>query len=389
MSFRVRMPIAPPASLALLPAGGPACIEWAGNVNMASLASTGSTSARERIRDRALIRAWLVLVAAMIVAMVVVGGATRLTHSGLSITEWQPIHGVVPPLNDAEWQEEFAKYRQIPEFRLINPDMTLAQFKGIFWWEWAHRLLGRLIGVVVLVPLIGLWMGGRIESALKPKLIAIFLLGGLQGAVGWWMVASGLVERTDVSQYRLATHLTLACAILAYVVWVAQGLRPARTEPAPAAVRRVAALMVALAFVQIFLGGLVAGLDAGLTLNTWPLMDGSLVPSGLLAQSPAWVNVFENVTTVQFDHRLGAYLLFALALGHAFQVRNTGLAGSAWLVAALVTVQAGVGIATLVSVVPLPLALLHQFGAVAVLIAAVTHLRAASLTKSVDAMAIV
>jgi heme a synthase len=389
MSFRVRSPIAPPASLALLPAGGPACIEWAGKLNMASVAGTGSTSVRDHTRDRALIRAWLALVAVMIVAMVVVGGATRLTHSGLSITEWQPIHGVVPPLNDAEWQEEFAKYRQIPEFRLIKPDMTLGAFKGIFCWEWAHRLLGRLIGVVVLVPLIGLWVSGRIESALKPKLVGIFLLGGLQGAVGWWMVASGLTERTDVSQYRLATHLTLACAILAYVVWVAHGLRPARANPAPAGVRRVAALMVALVFIQIFLGGLVAGLDAGLTFNTWPLMDGRLVPSGLLAQSPAWINVFENFTTVQFDHRLGAYLLFALTLGHAFQARNTSAADSAWLIAGLVTAQAGLGVATLVSVVPLPLALLHQFGAVVVLIAVVAHLRAASLTKSVDAMAIV
>ncbi len=390
MSFRVRLPIAPPASLALLPAQGPACIEWAGNVNMASLADTGSTIAPDRSRNRALVRVWLMVVAAMIVAMVVVGGATRLTHSGLSITEWQPIHGVVPPLNQAEWQEEFAKYQQIPEYKLLNTDMTLAQFKGIFWWEWAHRLLGRLIGVVVLVPLIGLWASGRIESALKPKLVAIFLLGGLQGAVGWWMVASGLTERTDVSQYRLATHLTLACAILAYVVWVARGLKPARiAESVPAGVRGVAVLVVALAFVQIFLGGLVAGLDAGFTLNTWPLMDGNLVPSGLFAQSPAWINVFENVTTVQFDHRLGAYLLFALTLGHAVQARRTSLAGSAWLLFALVTVQVGLGIATLVTVVPLPLALLHQLGAVVVLIAAVAHLRAASLTKSVDAMAIV
>ncbi len=389
MSFRVRLPIAPPASLALLPAQGPACIEWAGNLDMASVAGTDATTSRDRSRDRALIYAWLVVVAAMIVAMVVVGGATRLTHSGLSITEWQPIHGVVPPLNDAQWQEEFAKYQQIPEYRLINPDMTLAEFKGIFWWEWAHRLLGRLIGVVVLVPLIGLWASGRIETALKPKLVVIFLLGGLQGAVGWWMVASGLTQRTDVSQYRLATHLTLACIILAYVVWVARGLKPVRAESAPVGVRWVAALVVALAFIQIFLGGLVAGLDAGLTLNTWPLMDGSLVPSGLFTRSPAWVNVFENVTTVQFDHRLGAYLLFALALGHALQARNTSVAGSAWLLVALVTVQAGLGIATLVTVVPLPLALLHQLGAVIVLIAAVAHLRAATLAKPVDALSIV
>ncbi len=356
---------------------------------MASIAGARPTIVRDRDRDRALIRVWLMVVAAMIMAMVVVGGATRLTHSGLSITEWQPIHGVIPPLNQAQWQDEFAGYQQIPEYRLLNPDMTLSQFKGIFWWEWAHRLLGRLIGVVVLVPLVGLWVAGRVEPALKPKLVAIFLLGGLQGAVGWWMVASGLSVRTDVSQYRLATHLTLACIILAYVVWVVRGLKPSQTELVPAAVRRVAGLIVALVFVQIFLGGLVAGLDAGFTLNTWPLMDGSLVPSGLFTQSPAWANVFENVTTVQFDHRLGAYLLFALTLGHAVQARRTAVAGAAWVLAALVTAQAALGIATLVNVVPLPLALTHQFGAVVVLVAAVNHLRAASLTMAADAPAIV
>ncbi len=193
---------------------------------------------RERGRDRAVVRAWLALVALMIVAMVVVGGATRLTHSGLSITEWQPIHGVIPPLNDAEWQDEFAKYQQIPEYQQINRGMTLAEFKGIFWWEWAHRLLGRAIGAVVLIPLIGFWITGRVEPALKPKLVAIFLLGGLQGAVGWWMVSSGLSERTDVSQYRLATHLTLAAAILAYVVWVIRGLAPSPLSGARRRLRR-------------------------------------------------------------------------------------------------------------------------------------------------------
>ncbi len=156
--------------------------------------------------------------------MVAVGGATRLTHSGLSITEWQPIHGVIPPLNAAEWQEEFAKYQQIPEYKVLNQGMTLPEFKGIFWWEWSHRLLGRLIGFVVLLPLIFFWATGRIERSMVPKIVAMIVLGGLQGAIGWWMVASGLAVRTDVSQYRLATHLTFACLILAYVVWVARGL---------------------------------------------------------------------------------------------------------------------------------------------------------------------
>jgi cytochrome c oxidase assembly protein subunit 15 len=373
----------------LLPAGGPACIDWPENPTMTSLAGTHPSVAPSRERDRALVRGWLVVVAALIVAMVVVGGATRLTGSGLSITEWQPIHGVVPPLNEAEWQEEFAKYQQIPEFRVINPEMSLAEFKGIFWWEWAHRLLGRLIGVVVLVPMIALWASGRIETALKPRLVAIFLLGGLQGAVGWWMVASGLAERTDVSQYRLAVHLTLACAILAYVVWVARSLAAERSAAVSSGMKAVAGLIVAVAVVQIFLGGLVAGLNAGLAYNTWPLMDGAVIPSGLLAQSPTWTNLFENIATVQFDHRLGAYLLFALAIVHAVQARKSTAAFGATVLAALVTVQAGLGIATLVAGVPLPLALLHQLGAVAVLVAAVAHRRGMSPALPYDAKPIV
>ncbi len=378
MNFRVRVPIAIPQPFALLPAGGPACIEWPGSLTMASLAGTDSVVLRDRARNRAIVRWWLVVVAAMIVAMVVVGGATRLTGSGLSITEWQPIHGVVPPLNQTQWQEEFAKYKQIPEFHLVNPDMTLAGFKGIFWWEWAHRLLGWLIGVVVLVPLIGLWASGHLERAMKPRLIALFALGGLQGAIGWWMVASGLVNRTDVSQYRLAIHLTFGAAILAYVVWLARGLGARPWQAVPAGVRRVAVVIVVVAFVQIFLGGLVAGLDAGRTFNTWPLMDGRLIPSGLFIQSPVWRNFFENVGTVQFDHRLGAYLLFLLSLAHAFQARGTAAGAGAVTLAALVAAQATLGITTLVAGAPLPLALAHQFGAVIVLVAAVAHLRSTS-----------
>jgi cytochrome c oxidase assembly protein subunit 15 len=308
--------------------------------------------------------------------MVVVGGATRLTNSGLSITEWQPIHGVVPPLNETEWQEEFAKYQQIPEYRVLNRGMSLSEFKGIFWWEWSHRLLGRVIGVAVLVPMIVFFALGFIDRRLAPKLVAIFILGGLQGAIGWWMVASGLSVRTDVSQYRLAIHLTFACMILAYVLWVARGLRPGPSSSASPALRSVAGVIVVLVFMQIALGGLVAGLDAGFTFNTWPLMDGALVPSGLFVQQPAWRNVFENVATVQFDHRLVAYLLLALTLAHAFQARRTAFATPAAILAALVIAQATLGVSTLLLVVPLPLALCHQLGAVIVLSFAVLHLRA-------------
>jgi cytochrome c oxidase assembly protein subunit 15 len=322
---------------------------------------------------RRAIRIWLAVVAALIVAIVIVGGATRLTHSGLSITEWKPVHGVIPPLNEGEWQEEFAKYRQIPEFQL-KPDMTLADFQGIFWWEWAHRILGRVIGVVALLPLIVFWAMGRIEPGLRLRLLAIPVLVGVQGAVGWWMVSSGLSERTDVSQYRLATHLTLACAILAYTLWLGRSLAPSY-RPSTGGTRFAAGLIIVLALVQIFLGGLVAGLDAGLAYNTWPLMDGAVVPSGLLIQEPWWRNLFENAATVQFDHRAGAYVLFAVAVGYAFAARRNGQARGALVLALVVSAQAVIGIATLVSVVPLHLALLHQFGAIAVLSYAVTHLR--------------
>jgi cytochrome c oxidase assembly protein subunit 15 len=328
----------------------------------------------DRARDRNLIRRWLFVVALLIVAMVVLGGATRLTHSGLSITEWQPIHGVVPPLDATEWQEEFHKYQQIPEFKLVNPAMTLDEFKGIYWFEWAHRMLGRLIGLVLVVPLIFFWAAGRIERQLLPKLVAIFVLGGIQGAIGWWMVASGLAERTDVSQYRLAIHLTFACGILAYVLWVSRGLRPGSFDP-PQRLRWTALAIVALVFVQIFLGGIVAGLDAGLVSNSWPLMDGSMIPDGLFAESPLWRNLFENPLTAQFDHRLVAYAVFVLAIVQFVQSHGTGFSRRAASILGIVTVQAALGIATILTGVPLWLALLHQFVAIGLLSHAVLNLR--------------
>jgi cytochrome c oxidase assembly protein subunit 15 len=333
------------------------------------------SDARRAPRGHRPVRIWLHAIAVMIVAMVVVGGATRLTESGLSITEWQPIHGAIPPLNATEWEEEFAKYRKIPQYEILNKGMTLAEFKTIFWWEWAHRLLGRLIGVAFFVPLVFFWATGRVGRELRAPLTAIFVLGGLQGAVGWWMVASGLTERTDVSQYRLAIHLTFACVILAYVVWVARGLSPRRAAGAGGAMRAVASLIIGLVFLQIFLGGLVAGLNAGMTFNTWPLMDGAFAPSGLFIQEPAWRNLFENVATVQFDHRMVGYLLFAVALLHALQARGSSHGRNAVLLAALVTLQAAIGIATLLMVVPLHLALAHQLGAAVILWVAIAHRR--------------
>lgn len=334
-----------------------------------------TVAARPQGRGNGPVRVWLWLIVAMIAAMVVVGGATRLTESGLSITEWKPIHGVVPPLNDAEWQEEFAKYQQIPQYEAVNKGMTLDGFKTIFWWEWAHRLLGRLIGVVFFLPLIFFWATGRIEPKLRMPLAGIFVLGGIQGAVGWWMVASGLVNRTDVSQYRLATHLTFALLILACVVWVVRGMSSLPAARASAGLRSVGAVIVGLVFLQIFLGGLVAGLNAGMTFNTWPLMDGAFIPSGLFMQEPAWRNIFENVLTVQFNHRMAAYLLLVVSLLHAVQARGTPYGRLAMMLALGVVLQAALGIATLLMVVPIDVALTHQFGAVVVLVTAVIHLR--------------
>ena len=342
---------------------------------MAAVGSDTLRPGRERAGDRRLLRVWLYAVALMVVAMVLVGGATRLTDSGLSITEWKPIHGVVPPLNEAQWQEEFGKYQQIPEYSLQNFDMDLQAFKMIFWWEWGHRLLGRAIGLVFFVPLVVFWVTRRIEQALVPKLVAILVLGALQGVIGWWMVVSGLTVRTDVSQYRLAVHLTLAFVILGAILWVAVSLGSVSRGAAARGLRIGAGLVPAVAIVQIFWGGLVAGLDAGLTFNTWPLMDGRLVPDAAFRLSPWWLNLFENVAAVQLQHRLVAYLLCVAAVAHAFQARATAFALGSQLVAAAVLAQATLGVVTLLAVTPTSLALLHQAGAVVVVAAAIVHLR--------------
>ncbi|MBS7545484.1 COX15/CtaA family protein [Ancylobacter oerskovii] len=336
--------------------------------------------ATDRLRP---VRLWLYAVAALIVLMVVVGGATRLTESGLSITEWKPVTGTLPPLGEAAWQAEFEKYQQIPQYQQINRGMSLDEFRTIFWWEWGHRLLGRLIGFVFLLPFLYFLWRGLVTGPLRWKLGGLFLLGGLQGAVGWWMVASGLVGRVDVSQYRLATHLTLACVILAATVAVADGLRPAGARPAAPRLSAPAlgvwlawALFVAV-LLQIFLGGLVAGLDAGLTYTTWPLMDGHFIPpaENLLVQQPAWRNLFENVLTVQFNHRMMAYTVLALVVANWLALRGSAASGRATWLVGLVTAQALLGILTLIHQVPIDIALAHQFGATLVLIAATVHLR--------------
>lgn len=329
--------------------------------------------------NRGLLRAWLYVILLMLVALVVVGGATRLTDSGLSITEWKPIHGIIPPLNESEWQEELEKYRQIPEYQQINKGMSLEAFKRIFWWEWAHRILARGVGLVFALGLAFFWLTGRIEKGMGPKLTGLFLLGGLQGAVGWWMVASGLVERVDVSQYRLATHLTLACIIFTAIMVVARGLATYSEPPAGSRTQRFAGILVILVLIQIYLGGLVAGLDAGMSYNTWPLMDGRIVPGDLFVIDPAWRNLFENPKTVQFIHRLGAYTLFVVTLWHMIVTRRrepgTTHARRALVLFHLVLVQAGVGIAALLTQVRFDAALTHQFMGLVVLGFAAAHWR--------------
>lgn len=334
---------------------------------------------------RMAIRLWLFVIGLMIVAMILVGGATRLTDSGLSITEWQPIHGVVPPLNQGEWLEEFEKYKQIPEYKQINKGMSLEAFKTIYWWEWGHRLLGRAIGLVFAIPLAVFWIRGMVPGWLKPRLLLLLALGGMQGVIGWWMVTSGLVERTDVSQYRLAIHLTLAILILAYATWLFARLTPTWGREGADTDSSLACLILVVTLIQVFLGGLVAGLDAGLTFNTWPLMDGAFIPDGLWIMGPAWINHFENVLTVQFQHRMTAYLLLVLvfwATIRAFAVTSdTGLR-TGWLVLLLLTgLQAVSGIVTLLGQVPFGWALVHQGLGSLVVVCAVITLKVATHSR--------
>jgi len=323
--------------------------------------------------DRA-IAWWLLACCALVFAMVVLGGVTRLTHSGLSIVEWDPILGAIPPLSDADWASTFAQYQQFPEYREVNRGMSLAEFKNIFWFEYAHRLLGRSIGVVFLLPFLWFAVRGRIRGGLLPKLLGMFVLGGLQGLMGWYMVKSGLVDVPRVSAYRLTAHLLLAVLIYSYMLWVALGLLLPRLHAAPdPGVRRFALLVTALVVVVVALGGFVAGTRAGFVFNTFPLMNGQWLPAGYLAMQPWYVNLFENVATVQFNHRWAAIFtaLAVLALwwrGRRIAVPRARAALNLLLVVA--AAQVALGIATLLHVVPVALAAAHQGGAMLLLTAA-------------------
>jgi cytochrome c oxidase assembly protein subunit 15 len=347
------------------------------------------TSPHTRCR---VLRLWLYAVAGLVFAAVLVGGATRLTGSGLSIIEWKPVTGTLPPLSELAWQAEFDKYKTIPQYQQINPGMSLAEFKTIYWWEWSHRFIARLVGAAFLLPFLFFLWRGWIEPGLRGRLWAIFALGALQGAVGWWMVVSGLAERTSVSQYRLAFHLTLAAVIYGALIWTAQRLAMRAPHNVPNHVRAGAFALLVLVVVQIYLGALVAGLDAGLIYNTWPLMDGRLLPdlSQLLLLEPIWRNFFENVLTVQFDHRLVAYLLWIVAMLHAIDVAvcHRAVLVSAVVVAGGVTLQAVVGIFALVWQVPFALALAHQALAIAVLTLAVVHAEFLSARRQVTSLAV-
>lgn len=339
------------------------------------------TIASDRLRP---VRIWLYGMAAFVLLMVVVGGITRLTESGLSITSWKPISGIIPPLNDAQWQAEFEAYQQIPQFEVNNSWMSVDDFKVIFFWEYVHRLLGRVLGVLFAVPFLVFLLQKRFTPSLAWPLFGLFILGGFQGALGWWMVSSGLTELTSVSQYRLAAHLTAASLLFIALVYVPRSLEPGRV-PGRVTGANIwwAVILLVLIVLQIGAGAFVAGLDAGMGYNTWPLMDGAIIPNGMGAMQPLWRNLFENALTVQFIHRGIAYLIVAYLAVMLWRQRRAGFAGvHAWLprLGLLVLLQVGLGIATLLSAVPISLAVGHQ--ALAFMLAGVTMAYIADMRRA-------
>jgi cytochrome c oxidase assembly protein subunit 15 len=320
---------------------------------------------------------WLITCAVVIYGMILLGGVTRLTESGLSMVEWRPLMGIIPPFGEAAWQDMFAKYQQFPEYQKINRGMNLEQFKVIFMYEYLHRVLGRLIGLLFALPLLFFAVRGRIRPGLMPRLFMLFVLGGCQGLLGWYMVKSGLVDRPSVSQYRLTAHLGLAVALYGAIVWQAlqllPGLRGAGrgTSQSLVSLARWIVPLVVLVYLMILSGGLVAGTDAGFSYPTWPKMGPGFVPPGLYETSPAWLAAFEDVTTVQFNHRMFAYLLFFLvggfALRLAFIADSMGLRLLAFAILAALLLQLSLGIGTLLTHVAVPVAAAHQGGAIVLL----------------------
>jgi len=329
----------------------------------------------EQMRYDRQVAQWLIFCAVVIFAMILLGGVTRLTHSGLSMVEWKPLMGAIPPLTEQDWLVTFDKYKQFPEYQKLNQGMDLEGFKSIFMYEYLHRLLGRLIGVIFALPLLYFALRRRLRPGLAPGLVTLFFLGGLQGLLGWYMVKSGLVDNPRVSQYRLTAHLGVAVAIYAYMVWLVFELLLTRgsSEVKHRPYARWPLAFVGLVFLMILSGALVAGTRAGLAYPTWPLMGDSFVPAGLYTTSPPWLAMFEDITTIQFNHRIFAYLLFVLLNALAFLVYRSAPQGRGRLAAVLLVValcvQVVLGISTLLLHVPVWLATAHQGGAVLLLTA--------------------
>lgn len=348
--------------------------EVAGEAVAARTAPQGGMIDAGRRGARGAIRLWLMMIFALVVAMIAVGGLTRLTDSGLSITEWKPVTGALPPLSEAAWQAEFDRYRAIPQYELVNKGMSLEAFKAIYWWEWGHRQLGRVIGLVWALGFFGFLAARQVPAGWTGRLLLLGGLGGAQGAIGWWMVSSGLTgEMTAVASYRLATHLGLAFVILGLIAWFVFRLGRETRELMQARRAREARLfglstgLLHLAFLQILLGALVAGIDAGRTFTDWPLMAGGLLPPGMMELQPWWRNFFENPGMVQFVHRLSGYLLLAFGLVVWLRGRRSAhphTRGAFTAMFAMLLVQVALGIMTVLYIAPWPLAIAHQFVAV-------------------------
>ena len=325
--------------------------------------------AREEQHSRQ-IAYWLFFCAAVIFGMILLGGVTRLTNSGLSMVDWKPLMGIVPPLSEADWQHMFFKYQQFPEYQKINMGMSLEAFKSIFMYEYLHRVLGRLIGVIFILPFLFFYFTKRIKAGLTPKLLIMLLGGGFQGLLGWYMVKSGLVDKPDVSQYRLTAHLGAAVLIYSFILWTAFGLVSPKSSQ-PSQLKTFAYSLSGLIFLMILSGGLVAGTKAGYAYPTWPLMGDSFIPAGLYSMSPGWLAAFEDITTIQFNHRIFAYVIVALVLTFAAKALKSDIQGPAkiglFFMLGFLVLQVTLGISTLIFYVPVPVAAAHQVGAVALL----------------------
>lgn len=339
-----------------------------------------NTSLPNEQRDNRILAYWLLTVCALIFAMVVLGGVTRLTHSGLSMVEWEPIMGAIPPLSEQEWEDTLEKYRTSPEYQKINKGMTVDEFKSIFWFEYSHRLLGRTIGLAFLLPFLYFLMRGKIRRRQIPTFFTMFILGGLQGLLGWYMVKSGLVNIPQVSQYRLTAHLIAAITIYVFILWVALGLLRSGTaeirDPALRGLKRHGQFTTAIIILMIISGGFVAGTKAGFVFNTFPMMDGQWLPPGGLALQPWWLNLFENLATVQFNHRVLAILVTITVFTYTLRGWRSKAISDATcftftLLFMMLLIQLGLGISTLVYVVPVALGAAHQAGALLLMTIAV------------------